>query len=72
MYPTPRIVLDGWGCEASVDLVSQRVDVHLDDVAAAVEMNVPHMLDDEGPRHRACVAAEIPAGLRRPTCVAGR
>src|SRR6516165_7956380 len=33
--------------ETAVDLVSERVDVDFDDVADAVEVDVPHVLDDE-------------------------
>jgi hypothetical protein len=33
--------------KTAIDLVPQRIDVHFDDVADAVEVNVPDVLDDQ-------------------------
>src|SRR5262245_55574482 len=38
--------------ESAIDFVAERVDVHLDDVADGVEMDVPDVLDDERLRDR--------------------
>ena len=35
---------------SAIDLVPECVDVHLDDVADAVEVNVPDVLDNQGSR----------------------
>src|SRR5690349_607455 len=49
--------MDQRAAEFAVNLVAKRVDVDFDDVADALEVNVPDMFDDQRAGHRTSAVA---------------
>ena len=56
-YPTPRIVWISFVGDGVVDLRAEIADVDVDDVAEAVEVLVPDVLGDHGPREHVTLVA---------------